>query len=214
MNINPTFTGYEHILIFIALQGAKEGIIKSEYSGSVRPADYIADAPFIKKCIAAWADYLVENFQEYPESTTVPETATVEDVDAIFGDMLAKGYLSYDTRHNIYEFFSLNRVFGYAITSEANIADWGILAWGVDGLGATYASSDLGGELFDEGVTMDEYLAQFPQHNVTGSDIILTLSGSNALSRLIAGWNPYLKGLIAGFRTHLPLPDPAPQQSN
>lgn len=214
MNITPSRMGYEHLMVFLAIQGAKEGLITSEYSGSVRLIDYTADEAFIKKCIAAWSLYAVSTFDQ-PYMTellfTAPTPAST-DVDEIFADMLAKGYLTYDTQHNVYEFSALNRVFGYTITSEANIPDWGILAWGVDGLGATYSSSDVNGIVMDPGVTYEEYLAQFPQHGVTGSDIIITYSGANALNRMLNGWDPRLKDVVSAIRGHIPvvLPEPIP----
>lgn len=205
MNFTPSTTGYEHILVFIALQGAEEGVVASEYSGSVRLADYVAPEAFIKKCIAAWLQYasgLPIPGGELTISLAIPESGDVED---IFVDMLAKGYITYDTVHDVCDFSSLNRVFGYVITSEANIPDWGIIAWGVDGIGATYASSDLPPVLFDPGVTEADYLAQFPQHGISGSDIILVYPGSNALPRLIEGWKPQIKDMIAAIRVHVPV---------
>lgn len=211
MNITPSQTGYEHLMVFIALQGVKEGIIKSEYSGSMRLADYVADEAFIKKCIAAWVLYAVETFPAHPgEILITAPTAQTGDVNEIFSDMLAKGYLSYDDQHSVYVFTALNTIFGYVLTSEANVQDWGVLAWGCDGIGASYASSDVPGITFDPGVTQEDYLAQFPQHNTTGSDVMLTYSGANALDRLLNGWDPRLKELVAGIRAHIPTPLPTP----
>ncbi|AYJ73605.1 hypothetical protein PS5_50 [Salmonella phage PS5] len=212
MNITPSQTGYEHLMVFIAIQGAKEGIISSEYSGTMRLADYVAPEAFIKKCIDAWCLYAIGMYPTPPAGEllfTVP-TPAAGDTDAIFADMLAKGYLAYDSAHNVYDFSALNRIFGYTITSEANIPDYGILAWGIDGLGATYASSDVGPVLIDTGVTMEQYMSQFPQHNVTGSDIIIVYPGSNALSRLVDGWKPHLKDIVAGIRFHIPVVNPTP----
>lgn len=212
MNITPSQTGYEHLMVFIAIQGAKEGIISSEYSGTMRLADYVAPEAFIKKCIDAWCLYALDTYPTPPAGEllfTVP-TPAAGDTDAIFADMLAKGYLAYDSAHNVYDFSALNRIFGYTITSEANIPDYGILAWGIDGLGATYASSDVGPVLIDTGVTMEQYMSQFPQHNVTGSDIIIVYPGSNALSRLVDGWKPQLKDIVAGIRFHIPIVNPTP----
>lgn len=206
MNITPSQIGYEHLMVFLAIQGAKEGIITSEYSGTVRLADYIASEAFIKKCITAWTQYAVESAPPSGEILFVIPTLASTDTDEIFSDMLVKGYLVYDTQHDVYDFSALNRVFGYTITSEANIPDWGILAWGKDGLGATYASSDVGPVLIDSGVTMEQYLAQFPQHGVTGSDIIVVYPGSNALERLVAGWDPRLKTVVEDIRSHIPVP--------
>lgn len=212
MNITPSATGYEHLMVFIALQGVKEGIIKSEYSGSMRLADYVAEEAFIKKCIAAWLEYAVETFRPLQTSEIVVDFPVIQagDADAIFADMLAKGYLSYDDQHSVYVFTSLNTIFGYVLTSEANVQDWGVIAWGCDGLGATYASSDLPGVVIDPGVTEAEYLAQFPQHGVTGSDVMLTYSGANALPRLLNGWDPRLKDLVSAIRAHIPAPIPTP----
>uniref|UniRef100_A0AAU8GJU8 DUF7270 domain-containing protein n=1 Tax=Salmonella phage vB_STmST313_KE31 TaxID=3161181 RepID=A0AAU8GJU8_9CAUD len=212
MNITPSQTGYEHIMVFLAIQGAKEGIITSEYSGTMRLADYVAPEAFIKKCIDAWCLYALGTYPAPPEGEllfTVPNPAA-GDTDSIFADMLAKGYLVYDITHDVYSFTSLNTVFGFTITSEANIPDWGILAWGVDGLGATYASSDVGPVLIDEGVTMEQYLAQFPQHNIAGSDIILVQPGAVALPRLVDGWKPQMKDIITGIRFHIPVVNPTP----
>ncbi|AXC40441.1 hypothetical protein [Salmonella phage S115] len=212
MNITPSQTGYEHIMVFLAIQGAKEGIITSEYSGTMRLADYVAPEAFIKKCIDAWCLYALSTYPTPPAGEllfTVP-TLAAGDTDAIFADMLVKGYLTYDSAHNVYDFSALNRIFGYTITSEANIPDYGILAWGVDGLGATYASSDVGPVLIDAGVTMEQYMSQFPQHNVTGSDIIIVYPGSNALSRLVDGWKPQLKDIVFEIRSHIPVVNPTP----
>lgn len=212
MNITPSQTGYEHIMVFLAIQGAKEGIITSEYSGTMRLADYVAPEAFIKKCIDAWCLYALGTYPSPPAGEllfTIPTPAT-GDTDAIFADMLSKGYLTYDSAHSVYDFSALNRIFGFTITSEANIPDYGILAWGVDGLGATYASSDVGPVLIDPGVTMEQYMSQFPQHNVTGSDIIIVYPGSNALSRLVDGWKPQLKDIVAGIRFHIPVVNPTP----
>lgn len=212
MNITPSQTGYEHLMVFLAIQGAKEGIITSEYSGTVRLIDYTASEAFIKKCITAWTKYAVGTYPAPPagELLFVVPTLATTDTDEIFADMLSKGYLTYDTQHDIYDFSALNRLFGYTITSEANIPDWGILAWGKDGLGATYASSDVGAVLIDPGVTMEQYLAQFPQHGVTGSDIIIVYPGSNALERLVSGWDPHLKAVVEGIRFYIPVVNPTP----
>lgn len=196
MTALPTDTGYEQILVFTALQAAKEGVIKSEYSGTVRLSNYRVDPDFIKKCINAWAAW------EYTDPVDVGYD------DTVIADMLVKGLLSFDVYHQKYEFTSLNRVYGYVITSELNIPDWGIIAWGVDGLGATYPSSDMPPVLFDQGVTLGDYYAQFPQHGISGSDIILVYPGANALSRLIDGWDPHLKDFVEGVRSHLPVTTP------
>lgn len=209
MNINPTFLGYEHILVFTALQGAKEGVIKSEYSGTVRLADYRASEQFIKKCIAAWAEYMAsKGIGDWPDALVSVDVADEQLVEEIFDKMAVLGYINYDLNHDIWEFSSLNRLFGFTITSEGNIPDWGILAWGVDGIGAFYASSDLDGIPFDLGVTKQQYLAQFPQHNITGSDIILVCVGSNTIPRMLQGWDPRLKDLIADIRSYIPVPPP------
>lgn len=210
MNITPSSTGYEHLMVFLAIQGAKEGIIVSEYSGTVRLADYKASDVFIKKCITAWTKYAVEATPPTGEILFVIPTPASTDTEEIFADMLAKGYLVYDTQHDVYDFSALNRVFGYTITSEANIPDWGILAWGKDGLGATYSSSDMDPVLIDPGVTMEQYLAQFPQHGITGSDIIVVYPGGNALERLVAGWDPHLKAVVEGIRFYIPVVNPTP----
>ncbi|AKJ73759.1 hypothetical protein SP38_157 [Salmonella phage 38] len=57
---------------------------------------------------------------------------------------------------------------------------------------------------------MEQYMSQFPQHNVTGSDIIIVYPGSNALSRLVDGWKPQLKDIVAGIRFHIPVVNPTP----
>lgn len=207
MDIQPSQRGYEHILVFMGLQGAKEGVIKSEYSGTVRLADYTASDVFIKKCIAAWLTYAV-NTVDYTQRdiVIVVPTVTANTVDEIFADMLVKGYITYDTQHSVYEFSSLNRVFGYVLTSEANIPDWGVIAWGNDGIGATYSSSDIvTPDLIDDGVAYEQYIAQFPQHGITGSDIILVMPGAVALQRLITGWKPQYKEIVQAIRANLPV---------
>lgn len=211
MSITPTQLGYEHILVFTALQAAKEGVVKSEYSGAVRLSDYRAPKEFIIKCITAWAQYVNADWpnivQVDAQSTT--EVITEADIEEVFQKMVSLGYVNYDIPHDIWEFSSLNKVFGFTITSEINIPDWGIIAWGVDGLGGIYKSSDLPANLIDAGVTQQEYLAQFPMHNVTGSDIILVLPGANAIPRLInEDWNPRFKDLVESIRSHIPVVTP------
>lgn len=211
MSITPKSLGYEHILVFTALQAAKEGIIKSEYSGTVRLSDYRVSAVFLKKCIAAWAQYVVADWPIIIDSDADADSEVISesDVDSIFSQMNNLGYISYDIPHDIWQFTSLNSVFGYAITSEINIPDWGIIAWGVDGIGGIYTSSDLPAVLIDAGTTTQEYLAQFPMHGITGSDIILVLPGASALTRLVIdGWNPRLKDIVSSIRSHIPVTTP------
>lgn len=211
MSITPTQLGYEHILVFTALQAAKEGVVKSEYSGAVRLSDYRAPKEFIIKCITAWAQYVNADWPDIVqvEAQSTTEVITEADIEEVFQKMVSLGYVNYDIPHDIWEFSSLNKVFGFTITSEINIPDWGIIAWGVDGLGGIYKSSDLPANLIDAGVTQQEYLAQFPMHNVTGSDIILVLPGANAIPRLInEDWNPRLKDLVESIRSHIPVVTP------
>ncbi|WPJ72185.1 hypothetical protein DEEACLCL_00168 [Salmonella phage CRW-SP2] len=211
MNITPTNLGYEHILVFTALQAAKEGVIKSEYSGTVRLSDYRISKDFIKKCILAWARYVSAAWPVIVEAdaTSAVETPSEDDIEEVFLSMVSLGYINFDQAHNIWEFTSLNTVFGYAITSKINVPDWGVIAWGVDGIGGIYQSSDMVATLIDEGVTREQYLAQFPMYQITGSDIMLVLPGASALPRLVIdGWNPRLKDLITAIRSHIPVPTP------
>lgn len=207
MSIIPTRLGYEHILVFTALQAAKEGIIKSEYSGTMRLSDYRAKKEFFLKCITAWAQYVNADWPNIvlSDAETSAEELTEDDIEDVFQKMVSLGYISYDIPHDIWEFSSLNKVFGFTITSEINIPDWGVIAWGVDGIGGIYTSSDLPAVLIDAGVTREQYLAQFPMHNVTGSDIILVQPGANSLPRLVnEGWSPRLKDLVESIRSHIP----------
>lgn len=211
MNITPTNLGYEHILVFTALQAAKEGIIKSEYSGTVRLAEYRVSKEFLKKCILAWAQYVSASWPFIVESdaTTAVETPLDSDAEEVFTDMNSKGLISFDAAHNIWEFTSLNNVYGYIITTKINVPDWGVIAWGVDGIGGVYPSSDMTATLIDPGVTRDQYLAQFPMYQITGSDIMLVIPGAVALTRLINdSWNPRLKDLVTAIRSNIPVPTP------
>ncbi|QZB90002.1 hypothetical protein selz497L_178 [Salmonella phage SenALZ1] len=89
MNITPSQTGYEHIMVFLAIQGAKEGIITSEYSGTMRLADYVAPEAFIKKCIDAWCLYALGTYPSPPAGELLFAIPTLATGDT---DAKSKGY--------------------------------------------------------------------------------------------------------------------------
>lgn len=190
MDINPTQQDYERLMVFIGVQAIKEGVVTSPYSGTFRLGDYVCGLDFLNRCAGAWLE------------TYFADAATT--AGEVVDELLRKGYLSHDVIHNVFDFSSLNRVFNYILTTEMNVPDWGVLAWGRDGLGATYASSDILGTPFDQGVTYEQYVSQFPKHGITGSDIILAMTGANALPLMVGGWSPVIKDYIEAIRANLP----------
>uniref|UniRef100_A0AAU8KX89 DUF7270 domain-containing protein n=1 Tax=Serratia phage Kevin TaxID=3161161 RepID=A0AAU8KX89_9CAUD len=196
MVILPTEVGTEHILVLTAIQAIKDGEISAPYSGTIRKFEYAVTRAHFLRCVTAW---LATAQASYPGDLGAGDEYSAEEV---IHYMAINGFIAYDRTQEMYVLNGLWKPFPYYMTTEANIQDNGAIVWGRDGIGASYVAYNTPGVPFDG--TVEEYLAQYPAHRVAGNDAVLIMPASQACPRLINGWNPSVRALVAEFRTNLP----------
>lgn len=197
MVILPTDAGVEHILVLTAIQAMKDGVITAPYSGTIRKFEYSVTRELFGRCVAGWLKTAQDS---YPGDLGPGDEYNAAEV---IHYMAINGFIAYDRTQEVYVLNGLWKPFPYYMTTEANIQDNGAIVWGRDGIGASYTAYNTPGVPFDG--TVVEYLAQYPAHRVAGNDTVLVMPASQACPRLINGWNPSIRALVAEFRTNLPL---------
>lgn len=194
MIILPTDTGLEHILVLTAIQAMKDNIITAPYSGTIRKFEYAVKPDYFNRCVTAWLEMAKVS---YPGDLGAGDEYSVIEV---VHHMAINGYIAYDQTQEVYVLNGLWKPFPYYMTTEANIQDYGAIVWGKEGIGASYIAYNTPGVPFDG--TVEEYLAQYPAHKVAGNDTVLVISAAQACPRLINGWDPSIRSMVADFRTY------------
>ena len=198
MIILPTDVGVEHILVLTAIQAMKDGVITAPYSGTIRKFEYAVGRGYFSKCVFGWLETAKAG---YPGDIQPGDEYSV---DEVVHYLSVNGFIAYDRTQEVFLLNGLWKPFPYYMTTEANIQDNGALVWGREGIGASYTAYNTPGVPFDG--TVEEYLAQYPAHKVAGNDAVLIMPAAQAAPRLINGWNPSIRALVAEFRTNLPSP--------
>lgn len=203
MRLMPTPDAKVKIMALTALQAVFDGNIKAEYAGTIRKYDAVVTRPYLEKCLGVFFSMAAAIHPEMVVEVNDDKDSIQETID----EMMNTGYLQYIVHRDVYVLSGLY-LNTYYLGTQANIQDFGAVVWGKLGLGATYQGFDQPPLPFDQGVTAEQFLAQFPKHKVSGNDVVLVMAGADALDLLVHGWEPRLKTLVEEYRTFIPTPDP------
>lgn len=205
MRVVITEKGLINLQILCALQGVKEGLIHSAYSGTMRRHETCLKKTDLMRYIESFFAMAVAKYPDFISIINTTDT-DVDNAEVCFNEMAAKSQVVYHIQTDVYVLDYLYQK-NFYLATESNTQSTGVILWGTMGWGATVDSYLHDPIPFDPGITLPMYLTQFPQHNITGSDVVLSLGAADALQPLITGWSPHIYQMVADFRTYLPTPN-------
>lgn len=203
MRVVITTKGLLNLQILCAIQAMNERLITSAYSGTIRRHESALHKTDLMRFIEA---FFAMSVAKYPDFVSViSETDEVDNSSVCFNEMAGNSQIVYHPQTDKYV---LNHLYqkNFYLATESNVQSTGVILWGVMGWGATVDSYLHDPIPFDDGVTLDMFLSQFPEHHVTGSDVVLSLGAADSLQPLITGWSPHLSQMVFDFRAALPAP--------
>lgn len=202
MRVVATTEGLKYLQILSALQGIKEGAINAYYSGTIRRHETALNKSDLMRFIETFFAMSVEKYPSFV--SVIDEDELVDNAEVCFSEMAAAGLIRYMAQTSLYVLDGLYTNSFYLAT-ESNIQANGVLVWGKEGYGATCDSYLHPAIPFDDGVTLDMWLSQFPNHGVAGNDVVLSIAAADAVRPLITGWSPHLNVMVTDFRSFLPV---------
>lgn len=204
MRVVVTDKGLINLHILAALQGVQENLITSAYSGTIRRHETALKKTDLMRYIESFFAMAVDKYPDF--ITVISETDDVDNAEVCFNEMAAKSQIDYRIQTDIYVLDYLYQN-NYYLATESNLQTTGAIYWGTLGWGATIDSYLHDPKPFDDGVTLDMFQSQFPEHHVTGSDVVLCIGAADAIYPLVSGWSPHITQMVTDFRTYLPIPN-------
>lgn len=204
MRVVVTTKGLLNLQILSALQAMQERLIVSAYSGTIRRHETALKKTDIMRFIEAFFAMAQAGYPDF--ISIISDTDDEDNATVCFNEMAGKSQVVYRPQTDKYVLDYLYQQ-NFYLATESNLQTTGVILWGNKGWGATVDSYLHDPIPFDENVTLDMFLSQFPEHHVTGSDVVLCLGAADALRPLITGWSPHLAQMLADFRSFLPAPN-------